>query len=513
MLVVSDGNDVRAIKEANVLIEAGYEVTFVGRRQENRTVESEVISGIRFITVPTINDGESAFASWRRVAADLSLAERARLLWIAGLFWLARFELISTRKTAQPAAAPATRHSLLGRGFVVRLKERVLRVTGRYPRVNRVLSTVFWILIVIYYAFRRIYKRMRAPLRRLWARARRITLRRESATLRGYCRAVYTRNRYFIYLVESLQARAGLTPGVVHAHDLYMLRAAARWADLCDAKCVYDAHELERDRHPNMVPAMRDAIIDEEATYSRRADGVITVSESIRRIMLEKLDVADVSVIYNAPVIDDYNRVPERGDLRSELGLDVDTPLIVFVGKMADIFVHDHRIDNLIQAMTLLPGMHLAILGNKTPKAREQMSQWAHRYRVADRVHLVEPVPHADLINFVSSADVGVNPMENRCLNTEYSMPNKIFEYMLAGLPVAQSRLTDSMQLIEKWHIGLGMDSRSVRSIAATLREVHARKTEFALRDERLAEARASCDWTSQGKRLLELYGNVLGAA
>src|SRR4029453_977833 len=94
-------------------------------------------------------------------------------------------------------------------------------------------------------------------------------------------------------------------------------------------------------------------------------------------------------------------------------------------------------IEGLVRAMTDLPTARLVLLGGGglAPALRDLADQLA----VGERVHLLAPVPSAEVVAYAASGTIGVSPIIPSCLNYRYSLPNKLFQYMAAGIPVVAS--------------------------------------------------------------------------
>ncbi|MBD4544082.1 glycosyltransferase, partial [Xanthomonas citri pv. citri] len=84
-----------------------------------------------------------------------------------------------------------------------------------------------------------------------------------------------------------------------------------------------------------------------------------------------------------------------------------DVPLLVYVGKLAEV----RGVGTLVDALPLLPGVHVAFVGSPDPAARQALRDRAAQLDVTDRMHLVDYVPSASVTWYVSSATAGVSPL------------------------------------------------------------------------------------------------------
>ena len=73
-------------------------------------------------------------------------------------------------------------------------------------------------------------------------------------------------------------------------------------------------------------------------------------------------------------------------------------------------------------------------------------------------IHHVQSVPMKDLLAYTSSATIGCVLTVDNCLNHKYSLPNKFFEYAMAGLPILVNDLPEMRKLVEKYECGVICD-------------------------------------------------------
>ena len=248
-----------------------------------------------------------------------------------------------------------------------------------------------------------------------------------------------------------------LEPDVVHAHDMHVIGVATRAAGRAklrgkDLKVVYDAHEYVAglSRYGARTRRSIAAWANHEREYIDDADRVITVSPAIaQRLQREhKLD-HEPTVIMNTPNPADVS--VEVPDIRSRLGLASDVPLLVYSGGVT----RARGIQTAVQALVDLPDVHLAVVcvpGVATDAVRELQAQ-AVALEVQDRLHCLDPVKPDEVVAFLRTADVGLIPIL-RYPSHEMSLPNKLFEYAFAGLPVVVSDMPSMKEFVDRTRIG-----------------------------------------------------------
>jgi glycosyltransferase involved in cell wall biosynthesis len=299
---------------------------------------------------------------------------------------------------------------------------------------------------------------------------------------------------------SSMRLAESLRPDVVHAHDLVTLSGGAVVAAKAGAELVYDAHELETQTnyHSLSLKAKR-WIARYESVLIRRAR-VVTVCDSIADWLRDEYAVERPLVVLNAP--EDRRDAPTRTTVRRTLSLPLEVPLVVYVGSVTV----DRGLELSVEALRHLPGVHLATVGWRYLETEQAMRFVAEREGVADRIHFVDPVPSGDVVGFLEDADASVIPIQNVCLSYDFCFPNKLLESVFAGVPVAVSDLVELRRFVTEHRVGVVMDERTPQTIAAALRHLLDRRSEYAPSREKVAELEQRYGWAVQGKRLRDLY-------
>jgi len=322
----------------------------------------------------------------------------------------------------------------------------------------------------------------------------------------GWVRVV--RGIRFLSLPKIIENAAGervvaLRPRVIHAHDLVTLPAAVRIAQRAGARVVYDAHELER--HRNGLGLVGRALAGRrERQYIRRADAVVTVSDSIAEWLMREYEIDRPVVVLNSPAWSGVRK--DADNIRQRLGLDARSPIVAYVGKVT----FNRGIEQLVGALSYLPNWHVALLGSRDEGTVARIEALASRLEVAERVHMVEPVDASEVMSFIATADVGAVLTQDTCLSYRFSMPNKLFEMSFAGLPLCVSDLPEQRRFVEEIGNGVVVDGSAPEDIAKGLARVYAERQEFHLTEDRRATLAARYGWPLQADRLVGLYRALL---
>ena len=256
-------------------------------------------------------------------------------------------------------------------------------------------------------------------------------------------------------LVRQMPAR------VYHASDLYTLPALAGAARFHRARLVFDARELYPDT-PAVAdrPLVRAVWRAVERRYVPRADLVLTVGEGLADVLAQRYPLRRPPlVLHNAPA--PYTGPP--ADLRGRAGLPPDARIVLHTGALrAGRGLHD-----LVRAMAGVPAT-LVLLGDGPLGA--ELARLAETAE-AD-VRIVPPVPPAEVPAYAAAADVGAVPLEDSSLNLRLALPNKLFEYVAAGLPVVATALPELARVVKGGGIGLTVPPGDVPALHDALRRL-----------------------------------------
>jgi glycosyltransferase involved in cell wall biosynthesis len=125
------------------------------------------------------------------------------------------------------------------------------------------------------------------------------------------------------------------------------------------------------------------------------------------------------------------------------------------------------------------------------------------------RVFMVPMVPLIDLPTYTASADIGVQLLRNTCLNHYSTESNKLFEYLMAGLPVIVSDFPEMRRIVEEYHVGLTVNPDDIDDITGAIKKMISSPDLYQqYRRNALDSAKSLC-WEEQEHRLVDLYRNL----
>lgn len=298
-------------------------------------------------------------------------------------------------------------------------------------------------------------------------------------------------------------------PKIVHAHDLATLVAGAVLADRYGARLIYDAHEYEPERMPPLAPEQKVAVTALEDRGLARADALITVSDSLAEFYRQRQPAMEVKLVLNCPETRTGNARRVEG-LRKRLGLAEDTPLAVFVGLPV---LKMRGLDITLKALCLCPEFHLAVIGPRWKAQDAELSAATKAMGLSDRVHMLEPVMPDEVVDAIGDADLSICLIQDVTLSYRHSMPNKLFEALVAGVPTIVSDLPDMAALIRRHHAGLVVDQTDPAAVADAMRRILKDRAVYVPTGDARDALEIECTWMGQEKALGDLYSRLLDGA
>jgi glycosyltransferase involved in cell wall biosynthesis len=282
------------------------------------------------------------------------------------------------------------------------------------------------------------------------------------------------------------------------ANDLPMLPVAKQLAAACGARLVYDSHELYSEQEFSDREKRRWAEI--EAKYIGACDVVITVNQSIAAELEHRYGLSGVQVIYNA---ERTLKPPALScQLHETFGLTDEKKIVLFQGGLSA----GRNLEILVDAMRYVKDTSVVLVVLGDGFLLNGLQKMAKQDGLKGRVYFHNAVPQKELLELTAAADVGVIPYQATCLNNHYCTPNKLFEFIAAGLPILATDLPEIRKMVEGQQIGRVGDTGSPQKLAALIDDFFSNEQRFANWKARVSVVRQLICWEQEEKKLVEIY-------
>jgi glycosyltransferase involved in cell wall biosynthesis len=311
---------------------------------------------------------------------------------------------------------------------------------------------------------------------------------------RGFLFYKFFNIRLFIYLLFN-------SFDLLVANDLDTLLPNFIISKLKRIPLVYDSHEYFTE-----VPEIQNRVFVKkvwqtiEKSIFPYLKFVTTVSESIA-LSYEGAYGVKPMVVRNAGKNSDHIAPFSR----TEINIPSDDLLIIMQGTGINI---DKGAEELIEAVFNTEGVTLLIVGSGDvlPQLKEQVN----RLNISHKVKFVGTVPWETLMKYTKSADVGMILEKDTNLNYRYSLPNKLFDFIAAGIPVIASELPETGKIINEYGIGIVIGNITPVKISGALRDLKADPVKLAELKQHSIEASLKINWVTESEKIRELYTKAL---
>lgn len=300
---------------------------------------------------------------------------------------------------------------------------------------------------------------------------------------------------------------------IVVANDLDTLLPAYLVARLRRKKIVYDTHEYftgtpEVFTRPVVLKVWKWL----ENRLFPKQETIITVNNSIANLYKKEYG-KEIHVVRNVPP---YREPIPRKSL-NELNIpgmnDLNEPGDKGRGKKKIIILQgtginvDRGAEELVEAMQPEHGVEGAILliiggGNAVESIREKVET----RRLTQRVIMLPRMAYNELFDYTIHASIGISIDKDHGLNYRFSLPNKLFDYIMAGTPVLASNLPEVSRIVDQYEVGMKIRSHDPAHIAACIRGMLEDEQQLRIWRENCLQAAKELCWENEVKTIKDIY-------
>jgi glycosyltransferase involved in cell wall biosynthesis len=305
--------------------------------------------------------------------------------------------------------------------------------------------------------------------------------------------------RTLSYYRRGIAAVRRLRPRIVHCNDYNTMWIGVAAKLLLGSALVYDSHELWADRNGRSEP--RWWLLACEALFLRISDRNLATSPGHADELARRHRVAPPRVVRNvAERVAPNGNGATAGD-RPEGG----SPTLVYVGALTT----RRGLEQAIEALPTAPGLTLRFLGPGAAPYRRLLRELAEQHGVTERLELSPPVAPHEVVTAIAPATAGLALIQPTPRSYALSLPNKLFEYIAAGLPVLASDAPTIRSFVEGNGVGLTTAPEDPTGIARAMLEIVAPARNAELRAA-VHETASRLTWEREAEGLKQAYGEAL---
>lgn len=300
----------------------------------------------------------------------------------------------------------------------------------------------------------------------------------------------------FIYRASKLFRRVD----IAHCNDLNALPVGVV-LKLLNGKIriLYDAHEFEIHRSASQSALSIKANYLLERFLIRFANAVTVTSKTNAEEYQQMYGIEMPHVVMNCTPL--TNAVDRGTVFRDRFNLSDDTLIFLYQGAL-----HEARgIRVMLDTFSQLDGQERVIVFMGFGLMASDVEDHARRYQT---IFFHEPVAPEELYRFTAGADCGIIYMPNSCRNHDYALPNKLFEYMMAGIPTIATPLREVARTVNEHGVGFVSNGEDVASLLKLVKGIT--REDLTALEPSIQNARQQFTWENQEKTLLSAYQSML---
>ena len=281
------------------------------------------------------------------------------------------------------------------------------------------------------------------------------------------------------------------------ANDLDTLLPNYLISKIKNIKLVYDSHEyftgvpeLENRTFTKWIWKSIERWILPNLKYA------YTVNNSIANLYKQEYNI-DMRVIRNIPILS----VNHSSKSRLELGLLVDKKIILYQGAGINI---DRGVEEAVQAMQYIDNAIFLIVGSGD--VIDKLKTISIKLELQNKIKFISKLPFEELRQYTRVADIALTLDKDTNVNYRFSLPNKLFDYIHAGVPILASPLIEVKKIIETYRVGTLIQNHDPKHIAEKINEMLSNEGQLKEWKINCKKAAEELCWQKEEKELLEIF-------
>ena len=281
---------------------------------------------------------------------------------------------------------------------------------------------------------------------------------------------------------------------ILHCNDINMLPIGVIIKKYYNknVKIVYDAHEYETETYA--LRGIQKTITKlNEKHLIKYADRVITVSDSIANEYVKLYNIKKPALVLNAPP---HKKAKKQDRFREAFGIEGKT-IFLYQGGLGK----NRGVELLLEVFKAIDDNESVMIFMGYGELEELIIEASEEH---ENIFFHQAVSPDVLLDYTVSADFGIATIEDSCLSYRYCLPNKLFEYIMAEVPVIVSNLPEMSKVVNDGKIGVVLEEETVKGVTEAIKKAVALdKREI---NTNLKELKQHYNWEEQEKVLLKVY-------
>jgi len=285
------------------------------------------------------------------------------------------------------------------------------------------------------------------------------------------------------------------------AEDIYTLPFVVIFARMKKAKVFYDSREL----FGHLAGLKNKKIIQRilgwiEKKFIAKVDYIIVTGTMDEEYIMDEYGLENTLVLRNLPV---YRKPEKKINLKEKLFIRADKKILIYQG----VILQGRGLHPIFNVLKELPNCVLVILGSG--EFEEYYKDLADKMNLHSQVFFLGKVNQNELLNYTASAYVGLSLIENISLSYNYALPNKLFEYIMAEVPVIVSKLPQMMEIVMEYNVGEVVDLDNQNELIGKINLLIENEELYSNYKTNCESASKQLNWDNEIDTLFSVFENL----
>lgn len=258
-------------------------------------------------------------------------------------------------------------------------------------------------------------------------------------------------------------------------------------------KLIFDSHEYYTEV-PELVnrPKVQKFWKKIERKILPKLQNVLTVSQSIADLYQKEYGI-DVKLLRNVPKQNAQSFKVEN--------LKVDNKKVIIYQGAINV---NRGIEFMVKAMSHLDNCVLYLIGKGD--VSNEITQLIQTEKLTNKVKKIGEVPFEKLHSYTIQADLGLSLEEDKGLNYRFALPNKVFNYIHANVPVLVSNLPEMSNLVNQYQVGETISTHEPQQIAEKIKQMLGNETQLTTYKNNCKKAALDLNWEKEKQVISTLF-------
>lgn len=293
---------------------------------------------------------------------------------------------------------------------------------------------------------------------------------------------------------------------LIHAHDLNSLPIAYLIALIKRIPFIYDSHELWSQSHHSVSSKfILNSIALMEKFFARKSAKIITVSDSIKEYLAKYFCVNNIEVIRNIP---SYTHSGNYNLLREQYNLSNEIKICLYQGMISEHRGVSLIVKSAIEVCKKNDKVVFFFLGDG--EHLDKFKELIKEKKLHEKIFFLGRIEQDKLLKYTMSADIGIHAISNTCLNHEYCLPNKVFEYLHSNLVLVVTNLIELSKFVEENEIGLTFRDNDYLDLETKITQLITNRALYLGYKNNVRKIAPNLTWSNEYIKLRNIYQDLL---